>query len=112
MPEMIAIDMKAERIIKEYIKGETIFEFVRQGISVEPYLEQVKNMAAKAKAAGLNIDYFPTNFVVQNDLLYYVDYECNSYMDEWSFENWGIKYWSRTPEFEQYLQQLNEKWSV
>ena len=112
MPEMIAIDMKAERIIKEYIKGETIFEFVRQGVSVEPYLEQVKNMAAKAKAAGLNIDYFPTNFVVQNDLLYYVDYECNSYMDEWSFENWGIKYWSRTPEFEQYLQQLNEKWSV
>ena len=27
-------------------------------------------------------------------------------MDEWSFENWGVKYWSRTPEFEQYLQSL------
>ena len=26
---------------------------------------------------NLNIDYFPTNFIVQNDLLYYVDYECN-----------------------------------
>ena len=23
--------------------------------------------------------------------------------DEWNFENWGIKYWSRTPEFEEYL---------
>ena len=63
-------------------------------------------MAARAKAAGLNIDYFPTNFVVNGGLLYYVDYECNGYMDEWSFENWGVKYWSRTPEFERYLQSL------
>lgn len=22
---------------------------------------------------------------------------------EWSFENWGVRYWSRTPEFEAYL---------
>ena len=60
-------------------------------------------MTQLAKNAGLNIDYFPTNFVVQSGLLYYIDYECNSYMDEWSFENWGVKYWSKTPEFEEYL---------
>ena len=24
-------------------------------------------------------------------------------MDEWNFENWGIKYWSKTAEFMQYL---------
>lgn len=72
-------------------------------MSIEPYLEQVRRMAAQAMAAGLNIDYFPTNFVVQGGLLYYIDYECNSYMEEWSFENWGIRYWSRTPEFEEYL---------
>ena len=63
-------------------------------------------MAALAKAAGLNIDYFPTNFVVQDGLIWYVDYECNAYMDAWNFENWGIKYWSRTPEFEDYLRTL------
>ena len=56
------------------------------------------------KAAGLNIDYFPTNFVVSGGQLWYVDYECNDYMDRWSFENWGIRYWSRTPEFLEYLQ--------
>ena len=70
----------------------------------EEYIEQVREMATFAHSAGLNIDYFPTNFVVQDDLLYYVDYECNHYMDEWNLENWGIKYWSRTPEFEEYLQ--------
>ena len=44
-------------------------------------------------AAGLNIDYYPTNFVVREDTLYYIDYECNAFMDEWSFERWGIQYW-------------------
>ena len=100
---MIDIDLDAERIVKEYIKGETIFDMVQNGKSVVAYINQVREMAAQAKAAGLNIDYFPTNFVVQDSLIYYVDYECNSYMEEWNFENWGIKFWSRTPEFEEYL---------
>ena len=102
---MIAIDIENERIIKEYIAGDTVFDRVRDGKSVEPYLEQVREMAAKARNAGINIDYFPTNFVIWDGLIWYVDYECNEYMDEWNFENWGIKYWSRTPEFEEYLNQ-------
>ncbi len=60
-------------------------------------------MAALAKKAGLNIDYYPTNFVVQDNLIYYVDYECNEFSEEWNFENWGIKYWTRTKEFKAVL---------
>ena len=103
IPEMIAIDAAAERIVKAYIEGPTVFELVRDGIPVEPYLPQVREMAAQARAAGLNIDYFPTNFVARDGLLWYVDYECNDYMDAWSFENWGVLYWSRTPQFEDWL---------
>ena len=103
IPKMLAIDMEAERIVKEYIEGKTVFEYVREDNLQESYLVQVREMAEKAKTAGLNIDYFPTNFVVHEGLIWYVDYECNRYMDEWNFENWGIKYWSRTPEFENYL---------
>lgn len=108
IPEMIAIDEKTERIVKEYIEGDTVFDLVRSGQSAAPYLEQVREMAGKAKAVGLNIDYFPTNFVIRNGLIWYVDYECNEYMDEWNLENWGIRYWSRTPEFEEYLAQHPE----
>ena len=103
IPEMIAADRKAERIVKEYIEGETVFDLVRSGRSAEAYLGQVREMAEQARQAGLNIDYFPTNFVIRDGLLWYIDYECNGYMDEWNFENWGIRYWSRTPEFEAYL---------
>ena len=103
IPRMLAIDPEAERIVKEYIEGPTIFELIQSGASSEPYLVQVRDMAARAKAVGLNIDYFPTNFVAREALIWYIDFECNEYMDEWSFENWGIRYWSRTPEFEAYL---------
>ena len=108
IPAMLAADTGTERIVKEYIEGETVFDFVRRGVSVEPYLPQVREMAALAKAHGLNIDYFPTNFVVRDGLLWYIDYECNDYMDEWNFTNWGVKYWSRTPELEEHLKR-NQK---
>ena len=103
IPEMLAIDVEQERIVKAYIEGPTIFDLVKDGASVDAYLPQVREMAAQARTAGLNIDYFPTNFVVREGLIWYVDYECNEYMEEWDFEHWGVKYWSRTPEFEEYL---------
>ncbi len=103
IPEMYDIDIEKERIIKEYIEGETIFDMVKNDISADVYIHQVREMAEQAKKAGLNIDYFPTNFVVRNGRLYYIDYECNDYSEEWNFENWGIKYWSKTDEFIKYL---------
>ena len=105
IPEMIAADPEKERIVKEYIEGDTVFDLVRNGGSADPYLDQAREMAAQAEAAGLNIDYFPTNFVIRDGLLWYIDYECNDYMAEWSFENWGVQYWSRTPVFEAYLKE-------
>ena len=48
---------------------------------------QIKEMCSKLYPLNLNIDY-----------------ECNNYMEEWNFENWGIKYWSKTPEFLKYIE--------
>ncbi len=107
IPEMLDIDIENERILKEYIEGDTIFDLVKNDVSVESFMEQIREMADKAKNAGLNIDYFPTNFVVQKGLIYYIDYECNEYMEEWNFENWGVKYWSKTSEFIEYLNKNN-----
>lgn len=93
IPKMIDIDFENEIVIKEYIEGDVISSLIEEGRSVENYLSQVIEMATLARRAGLNIDYYPTNFVVKDDLLYYIDYECNTYMEEWSFEKWGRKYW-------------------
>ena len=112
IPELIDHDKEKEIIIKEYIEGKTIFEMIEEGLSVNEYLPQVRIMAEQAKEKNLNIDYFPTNFVVKDELLYYIDYECNEYMEEWSFDKWGIKYWSYTREFEYHLKEKNQRSTI
>ena len=104
IPKMIDVDIENERILKEYIDGDTIYDYVLSDRNVDLYIEQIKDMCRVLYSNNLNIDYFPTNFVVQNNLIYYIDYECNNYMEEWNFENWGIKYWSKTSEFLEYAQ--------
>ena len=105
VPVMLDVDREKERILKEYIDGDTIYAIVLQDRMKPAYIDQVRAMCERLYAAHMNIVYFPTNFVVQDGELYYIDYECNGYMDEWNFENWGIKYWSKTPEFLQYVKE-------
>ena len=93
MPELYEADVPQERILKEYIPGDTIAELVEKNEMRQAYLEQLRQMCGRLYAAGLNIDYYPTNFVVCRGLLYYIDYECNPYSEQWNFENWGIRYW-------------------
>lgn len=105
IPAMIDVDRKHERILKEFIDGNTIYELILQDKMIPGYIEQLQNMCILLYAAHTNIDYFPTNFVVQNGEIYYIDFECNEYMEKWNFENWGIRYWSKTPEFLQYVEE-------
>lgn len=105
LPQLVDCDVANERILKQFVDGPTVFQLVRDGrqAEVDVLILQMKEICKSLYAAGLNVDYFPTNFVVTGGKMVYVDYECNAYMDEWNFENWGIKYWSQTPEFLQYI---------
>lgn len=103
MPKMIDVDVENECIIKEYIEGDTIYDMVLNDKMEKSYIKQVYEMCNVLYKSNTNIDYFPTNFVVQQGKIYYIDYECNNYMEEWNFENWGIKYWSKTDEFNKYV---------
>lgn len=103
MPLLLDVDLSNERILKEYISGETMYDVVLRNEVEENQIEQIKDICKKVYDAKINIDYFPTNFVVHESKLYYVDYECNEYKEEWNFENWGQKYWSHTKEFLNYV---------
>jgi len=102
MPRLIDADRERERILKEYIPGDTIYQLVKEDRMEDGFFWQMEDMCRLLYPANINIDYFPTNFVVNNGKLWYVDYECNNYMEQWNFENWGIKYWRKTPEFLEY----------
>ena len=99
MPELLDADRQQERILKTFIHGDTVNQLVKKDRMIPDYYRQIEAMCQKLYAANLNIDYYPTNFVAQDGILYYIDFECNGYMREWNFENWGCKYWSKTKEF-------------
>lgn len=98
IPKMLDSDSKTERILKEYIDGETAAELVARNALPARYKDELLQMCAKLYAARLNIDYYPTNFIAAVDGLYYIDYECNEYSDKWNFENWGKQYWTSSSE--------------
>ena len=107
MPRLLAVDREQERILKTYVPGDTVYTLVQRDAVEETCFNQMRQLCATLYGAGLNIDYFPTNFVMWQGILYYIDYECNPYDPKWNFENWGIQYWSKTPAFLEY--QRNQK---
>lgn len=94
MPSLLSVDIRQERILKEYIPGDTVADKLKQGHIEEDWITAVQAMCNLLYKAGINIDYYPTNFVPYDNKLYYIDYECNSYMAKWDFENWGKQYWT------------------
>ena len=63
--------------MKEYIAGQTVAEQLKAGRMEPDWLAQVQAMCRLLYPAGLNIDY-----------------ECNTYMEQWDFEHWGTQYWT------------------
>ena len=75
LPRLLDADIANERILKEYIDGEVVSELVARGEVKPEHFDQVRDMCKKLYAAGLNIDYYPTNFIDCDGTLYYIDYE-------------------------------------
>lgn len=109
MPALLDVDRERERILKEFVEGHTVFELVLSERLGPELVDAMGELAASVYGHGLNIDYFPTNFVVADGCLVYIDYECNDYDERWDFEHWGIRYWSKTPEFLDYLAQAERE---
>ncbi|MBQ2952636.1 MAG: hypothetical protein IJE07_03690 [Clostridia bacterium] len=95
MPEMLAVDEAQERILKQYISGDTVDVLVAENRLPDWCIPQMEALCERLYAANTNIDYYPTNFVPLDGTLYYIDYECNDYMAQWDFQHWGIQYWRK-----------------
>ena len=90
MPKLLFSSQDEQLLIKEYIPGSTLAQIVAGNRLSDNHITQMFEMCEKLYPNQLNIDYFPTNFIERHGVLYYVDYECSRYSDEWNFENWGI----------------------
>ena len=103
MPKLPEVDEKQERILKEYIPGDTIDKLVKEDRMEDDFFRQMEDMCRLLYPAGLNVDYFPTNFVVCAGKVYYIDFECNDYQQQWDFEHWGSQYWWKSEAFKSHF---------
>jgi TP53 regulating kinase and related kinases len=107
IPELLSINFAEHYLIKEFIDGQTLTEvLIKTGIP-DDLFRQMFEWSAVLRSANINIDYFPSNFVVKDKLLYYIDYEFNEYCEEWNFENWGIYYWLNQKGFSDFVNSKN-----
>lgn len=67
MPELLDSDRTTERLLKEFIEGETVYEQALEDRVPDEYFAQLRGMCRVLYANGLNIDYFPTNFIGRAD---------------------------------------------
>ncbi len=105
LPKLIATDEEKEVLVKEYIQGKTGLELVVQNDVTDFTFNSLFQLSNVLKKSSLNIDYFPPNFVHNGHKLYYIDYECNQYDEQWSFEKWGIYYWLNSEGMRMYAEQ-------
>ncbi len=104
IPYLIEHNAERNYIIKNYIEGDTAAEKIARSEINESIVAQLFEMSNRLRKEKVNIDYFPTNFVIDDTgTLYYIDYEINPFMQEWSLEEWGIYYWANSQGFSGFL---------
>lgn len=103
IPSLIFSSESEGFLIKEYFEGPTVAEAVSRGELSSEIFTQIFEISKHLRLKNINIDYFPTNFVLCSGRLVYIDYELNRYSDEWGFEKWGIYYWINTEEMRNFL---------
>lgn len=103
VPDLVEYHLDAEFLIKEFIDGQTGAHYIADREVPDRVIQQLFEMANLLREHDLNIDYFPTNFVVRDDEVFYIDYEFNRYDPAWSLENWGLYYWANSDGMRTYL---------
>ncbi len=93
MPQLYETDMNSRIMTREFIVGPSLAYYLQSNNMKEEYKDQVMAMSKILRENGLNIDYDPSNFIVRDGMVYYVDYESEPYTEERSFENYGLKLW-------------------
>ena len=104
IPRLLEYNRDENYLIKEFIDGQVASNHIANNDDIELCIKQIFIMFANSKRNGINIDYFPSNFVLSDRKLYYIDYEHNLYDENWDLINWGLFYWANTNGMKKYLE--------
>lgn len=105
VPKLLYTNIEENYLIKDYVNGQTGSEWIINNGEDETVIEQLFEISKKLENHKVNIDYFPSNFVIDKDRLYYIDYEVNNYDPDWNLLNWGIYYWANREGFAKFMKE-------
>jgi tRNA A-37 threonylcarbamoyl transferase component Bud32 len=92
--KLLTFDLNQQYLVKEYVDGPTAIEWLISKQLNTSVIAQLFRFARQLRKAALNIDYFPANFVIAHEQLYYVDDEVNPFAEQWSLAQWDMYYWA------------------
>lgn len=103
VPKLILKDKKQFIVLTEFIDGINPFDALIEGPLDEVYYKNIFHIAFRSKFEGLNLNFKPDNFLLNNDKLIYISTEFKKYKEEENFINTDMKLWFYTKEFGAYL---------
>lgn len=93
VPKVLFLSTDSSYLIKEPVAGPTATELLVEGKLTSEHLFAMLELEQTCRTYWINLDYFPSNFVISPTGVWYLDYELNDYSEEWNFRNWAIYYW-------------------
>lgn len=107
-PKLLGYNRELNIVIKEYLEGENILDLIKNvEIKKENFIELLQ-YSETINSDNLNIDYFPANFIIKDNSLYYVNYKVFPYSEELNLRNWGIYYWLNNEGIKKFMETGNE----
>jgi tRNA A-37 threonylcarbamoyl transferase component Bud32 len=110
LPRLIGYNDSEQFLVKEFIGGQPIDELIARGELTPQHFEGIFHICDQVYGRGFNLDFFPSNFILRDGEMYYVDFECNEYSPQWDFEHWGVYFWVNRDGMAQYLRTGDHKY--
>lgn len=107
-PKLLGYNREKNLVIKEYLEGKDLLGLIRDDKLTSAHFIELLNYGELLNSDNLNIDYFPLNFILKDETLYYVNYKVFPYTEELNLRNWGIFYWINNEGIKRYMETGDE----
>lgn len=101
-PKLFLIDKKQGYVVKEFVNGRSIFDFILDNDFNENIYKKVFLNSYYARIAGINLSFDLKSWLITDDELYYNDIFCEKYNLNKDFTKGEIRKWFLSAELAEY----------
>lgn len=103
-PKIFAIDKKQGYVVREYLEGTSLFDYILDSDFDENIYKQVYLNSYYARAAGINLDFNLKAWTLVNNKLYYTSLYCEKYDQNKDFTKKMVRQWFLSDELVKYYE--------